>query len=130
MFAIRASDSTSKASPSPESEACHEESHSSSKSCTCSAVQEISTTLMCPIGWLPFRDPVICPDGQTYEREAISQWFENSNKERFNEFGHSHPHGMATSPVTRQPMYIGSLIPNITVKNMVAPWNQVQSLLA
>ncbi|KAJ3003489.1 UNVERIFIED_CONTAM: hypothetical protein HDU68_005676 [Siphonaria sp. JEL0065] len=90
---------------------------------TNSAAKEISNALMCPIGWLPFHDPVLLPDGQTYERKAINQWFLKSRAEGVV------PYGMATSPVTRQPLYSSQMIPNLAVKNMMAPWSQVQALL-
>jgi hypothetical protein len=45
-------------------------------------------------------DPVMGSDGQTYEREAITQWLR------------SNPH----SPLTRQPMTVQSLKPNYSLK--------------
>jgi Mg-chelatase subunit ChlD len=49
------------------------------------------------------RDPVIGPDGHTYERSSIEEWFRHST----------------TSPITRQPMTSTQLIPNIALKNTI-----------
>ena len=57
----------------------------------------------CPITHQLFQDPVVAEDGYTYEREAIINWI-NTN---------------GTSPVTRQPLSINQLRPNLTIKNMV-----------
>ncbi|CAF3848769.1 unnamed protein product, partial [Rotaria sordida] len=52
--------------------------------------------LQCPITYELFHDPVLTPDGHTYERQAIEQWIRS--------------HG--TSPITRQPLSIEQLYPN------------------
>ncbi|CAF1528862.1 unnamed protein product [Rotaria sp. Silwood1] len=59
--------------------------------------------LRCPITYELFRDPVLAPDGHTYERHAIEQWIQN--------------HG--TSPITRQPLFVEQLYPNRKVKELV-----------
>lgn len=46
---------------------------------------DLPPSLHCPITSEPFEDPVLTLDGHTYERHAISQWFES---------------GHATSPIT------------------------------
>lgn len=55
---------------------------------------------ICPISLEMMKDPVICEDGITYERDAISQWFETHN----------------TSPKTNAILYSKNLIPNIALK--------------
>ena len=68
---------------------------------------------ICPITQTIMVDPVMCEDGITYERSAITQWLQSHN----------------TSPVTRQ--YISSnLIPNIALRNTISDYqkqNQVTS---
>ncbi len=58
---------------------------------------------MCPITLQVMRDPVIGPDGHTYERSAISEWLAYND----------------TSPVTRQRMQGTNLIPNIALRNLI-----------
>lgn len=58
---------------------------------------------MCPITWEMFQDPVIASDGNTYERHAIQQWFQENNN----------------SPLTFIPLEDKTLIPNLLVKRIV-----------
>ena len=51
-----------------------------------------------------FTDPVMTIDGQTYERTTIEQWFR---------------HGHNTSPATREILEELTLIPNLTLKNVI-----------
>ena len=67
--------------------------------------------LMCPIALELFMDPVIAEDGNTYERNAITQWI------------HQHD----TSPITKKPMNIDRLIPNHKIKDSVANFKQQQT---
>ena len=57
----------------------------------------------CPISMTLMRDPVIGPDGVTYERRAIEDWLKTSNR----------------SPVTREVMPSTSLIPNRALKDTI-----------
>jgi hypothetical protein len=59
---------------------------------------------LCPITQLPMNDPVVDPDGNTYEREAIIEWLTS----------HS-----ATSPVTRAPLALGDLAPNRALQHAI-----------
>jgi hypothetical protein len=51
---------------------------------------------LCPITQTVMMDPVIAPDGFTYERSAIEEWLQRTGK----------------SPMTRQTMQVNQLIPN------------------
>lgn len=67
----------------------------------------------CPITQEVMKDPVIGPDGVTYERTAIEAWFAA---------------GHATSPLTRQPLTGQQLIPNLALRGAIeealaAGWN-------
>ena len=62
---------------------------------------------LCPINLTLMSDPVIGSDGRSYERSAITQWLR------------SNPH----SPITRQPMTIGSLKPNYALKTAIERYN-------
>lgn len=57
----------------------------------------------CPITMSMMRDPVIDPDGYTYERTAIESWISE--------------HG--TSPFTRNPITIDQLAPNRVLKDAI-----------
>jgi hypothetical protein len=63
---------------------------------------------ICPITLLPMTDPVIGSDGQTYEREAITQWLQTNHN----------------SPLTRQPMRIESLHTNHSLKSAIERFNK------
>lgn len=57
----------------------------------------------CPITFGMMIDPVIGPDGHTYERTAIESWLQVNNK----------------SPLTKQIMSSTELIPNIALRNTI-----------
>ena len=63
---------------------------------------------LCPITQEPYEDPVMCADGHTYSREAITGWF---------------AYGRCTSPMTGLRLDSLVLVPNhamrITVEQMV-----------
>eukprot|EP00762_Andalucia_godoyi_P005803 ANDGO_06983.mRNA.1 Protein spotted leaf 11 len=63
----------------------------------------IPDEFLCPITKSVMKDPVIGPDGQTYERPAIEQWLQ----------------GHHDSPITRIPMMASQLVPNYALKNMI-----------
>ena len=58
---------------------------------------------LCPITYNVMVDPVIAPDGRTYERASICQWLQN--------------HG--TSPFTRETMCEDDLIPNMVLRGII-----------
>lgn len=58
---------------------------------------------LCPITGDIMADPVIAPDGYTYERKAITDWLARSG----------------VSPMTRQPMSANNLIVNRLVKDEI-----------
>mmetsp|Transcript_26001 Transcript_26001/g.72819 ORF Transcript_26001/g.72819 Transcript_26001/m.72819 type:complete len:259 (+) Transcript_26001:374-1150(+) len=64
---------------------------------------ETSPGLVCPITQTLMIDPVIGPDGYTYERSAIKDWLD--------------AHGV--SPMTRQRMSAADLRPNRAVRNQI-----------
>lgn len=65
----------------------------------------ITTGMICPITQSVFVDPVVAPDGHTYERSAIKKWFAM---------------GKNTSPVTNE-SFVGSprLLPNHGLRNTI-----------
>lgn len=58
---------------------------------------------LCPITHDVMTDPVVCADGYTYERTAISRWFETSRK----------------SPVTGQSLPHVEMVPNQSVRTLL-----------
>lgn len=61
----------------------------------------------CPLSSELMFDPVIVASGQTYDRASIQKWFEN---------------GLTICPMTRQTLTHTDVIPNYTVKAMIANW--------
>jgi hypothetical protein len=59
---------------------------------------------LCPITHAIMRDPVMCSDGYTYEKEAITRYLDSSTD----------------SPITRQPMDLASVKPNRALKGFFA----------
>ncbi|XP_058770955.1 U-box domain-containing protein 3-like [Vicia villosa] len=63
----------------------------------------------CPLSLELMLDPVIVASGQTYERKSIQMWLDN---------------GLTVCPKTRQRLTHTNLIPNYTVKAMIATWSE------
>jgi hypothetical protein len=63
----------------------------------------VNPAFLCPITHEIMTDPVIGPDGHSYNRSAIEEWFKYS----------------MTSPLTRQPMMNRQLTPNFNLKNLI-----------
>lgn len=61
----------------------------------------------CPLSTKLMLDPVIVASGQTFDRTSIKKWLDN---------------GLAVCPRTRQVLTHQELIPNYTVKAMIASW--------
>ena len=72
---------------------------------------EAPESFLCPITYDLMVDPMVAPDGNSYERSAIEQWLQQ--------------HG--TSPISRQPMQSGQLIPNRSLKDAIAEWQHQHS---
>ena len=66
-------------------------------------MQSINDSFYCPITYTIMLDPVIGPDGHTYERSAIQQWLSTSN----------------ISPITKQLMTSSNLVPNIALRDTI-----------
>ena len=60
--------------------------------------------LLCPITCELMLQPVVAPDGHTYERTAIERWLAKKR----------------TSPMTAAPMGSGGLVPNHALKSMIS----------
>lgn len=73
---------------------------------SCSPVQ-IPPDFCCPLSLELMTDPVIVSSGQTYERAFIKKWIDL---------------GLTVCPKTRQPLAHTNLIPNYTVKALIANW--------
>jgi hypothetical protein len=66
----------------------------------------VPSEFLCPISMELMTDPVLCADGQTYDRKSIMQWLSSSN----------------TSPITRQPLYSNQIYPNFALKSAMQRW--------
>jgi hypothetical protein len=58
---------------------------------------------ICPITMKIMMDPVICPEGHTFERVAIESWLSKNE----------------TNPLTRNRLTLNMLIPNIALRNAI-----------
>lgn len=74
-------------------------------------MENIPNEFRCPISMELMTDPVLCEDGQTYDRRSIQEWLERSQ----------------TSPLTRQPLNPNALRPNLALKASIDRWKQQQS---
>jgi len=71
------------------------------------AVDDAPSQFVCPISMSVMIDPVICDDGNTYERKEIVTWLKNHNK----------------SPVTNLPLNNRrTLIQNIAIRSRIEEW--------
>ena len=61
------------------------------------------SALACPLTGQPPQDPVLAPDGRTYERSALAAWLEKA----------------PVSPVTGLPLVSAALRPNHTVMQLL-----------
>lgn len=66
-------------------------------------MESIPKEFICPITQEVMKDPVIGPDGMTYEKEAIVNWLKKHK----------------ASPITRQPMDPSQLVPNRALKSTI-----------
>uniref|UniRef100_A0A803M7M8 RING-type E3 ubiquitin transferase n=1 Tax=Chenopodium quinoa TaxID=63459 RepID=A0A803M7M8_CHEQI len=73
----------------------------------------IPSYFRCPLSLDFMLDPVIVASGQTFERSSIQRWLD---------------HGLNTCPKTRQYLSHTNIIPNYTVKALVANWFQENNL--
>ena len=75
----------------------------------------IPKTFYGPISHQVMTDPVICPDGHSYEREYIEQWITQNN-------------GNFVSPMTgaRMLLTVEQLIPNIVLRQTIQEFLQTQ----
>uniref|UniRef100_A0A0C9S3F4 RING-type E3 ubiquitin transferase n=1 Tax=Wollemia nobilis TaxID=56998 RepID=A0A0C9S3F4_9CONI len=73
----------------------------------------IPADFRCPLSLELMSDPVIVASGQTYERAYIQQWLDQ---------------GMTTCPKTRQALSHTNLIPNYTVKALIANWCELNNV--
>ncbi|XP_068656592.1 U-box domain-containing protein 4-like isoform X2 [Aristolochia californica] len=67
----------------------------------------IPADFCCPLSLELMSDPVIVASGQTYERAFIRKWLDQ---------------GLTVCPKTRQTLSLTNLIPNYTVKALIANW--------
>lgn len=59
-----------------------------------------------------FVDPVLCSDGQVYERKMIERWFNKGNK---------------TSPNTNAVLITQDLVPDIRLKSQIEAWKKINN---
>lgn len=65
--------------------------------------ERLVKSIYCPITNMPMQDPVIAPDGISYEKKAIEKWFTKKH----------------TSPVSGKTFKHAFLIPNHSLRNVI-----------
>ncbi len=70
------------------------------------SLEELSKIVLCPITQMAMEDPVVAPDGHSYERVAISKWLESRGP-------------LAVSPMTGERLEHLELTSNTTLKIMI-----------
>ena len=63
-------------------------------------------SFVCPVNQTVMEDPVVCADGQSYDRSAIEEWLKDHR----------------TSPVTNLPLPNLQLVPNHALRNSIQEW--------
>jgi hypothetical protein len=71
---------------------------------TNTAPETVPESFYCPLTHEVMTDPVVDPEGNTYERSAIETWLKKNT----------------TSPITRTPLSLSSLAPNRALKDLIA----------
>ena len=75
--------------------------------------QTVPDGFLCPITGEIMKDPVIDNEGISYEREAIEEWLRRGN---------------TTSPITRQPLQLCDLRPNVDLRKSIEDWQKNRNL--
>ena len=68
------------------------------------STERLIKSIYCPITNMPMQDPVIAPDGISYEKKAIKKWFSKKK----------------TSPVSGKALKHTFLIPNHNLRNVIS----------
>ena len=71
----------------------------------------MKSPLYCPISLELMTDPVLAPDGHTYQRKEIVAWLQQNG----------------TSPQTRQRISVESLVPNRAIRDLIEQERQLRS---
>jgi len=80
----------------------------------------------CPILGEVFEDPVTAVDGHTYERVAISRWFQQPRSARANTIGQGVVIPTINSPMTGLPLPDLRLTPNIALRKAIEAFLQLR----
>ncbi|KAL2897759.1 U-box domain-containing protein 4 [Bienertia sinuspersici] len=83
------------------------------KQCQSCTPVPIPADFCCPLSLELMTDPVIVSSGQTYERAFIRKWLDL---------------GLTVCPKTRQSLVHTNLIPNYTVKALIANWCEINNV--
>ena len=75
-------------------------------------LSEMESLCTCPITLEVMEDPVVAPDGRSYERTAITQWLDLYKR----------------SPLTRERMSPSSLIPNWALKQQIELLHELRTI--
>lgn len=75
---------------------------------------QVPAEFLCPITTELMEDPVICADGRSYERSAITRWLETSQR----------------SPMTGAALESTVMLPNVNLKALIEDWSDAHIVQA
>lgn len=73
-------------------------------------IEGVPKSFICPMSLEPFKEPVSCSDGHTYEKSFINEWLKKND----------------TSPITGLELSDTRLIPNHAIKCMISEWLELR----
>jgi hypothetical protein len=80
---------------------------------------------LCPITKEVMVSPVLARDGHTYEKDAISNWFQRHRNNPPSAGGRTQARAQGPrSPMTNEPMDSEVLVPNLALKKLIADFQQ------
>lgn len=82
-------------------------------------VDMIYEALVDPISQELIKDPVLSPYGHTFEKETIEKWLTVKQREHRGVLGFS-PHMPSTCPLTREPLTVAQLQPDVFVQRLLS----------
>lgn len=82
-------------------------------------IDMIYEALVDPISQELIKDPVLSPYGHTFEKEVIEKWLTVKQREHRGAMGFS-PHMPTTCPLTRKPLTVDQLHPDVFVQRLLS----------
>ena len=75
--------------------------------------ESIPEHFVCPLTLEMMTDPLVSKHGHNFERKAVLKWLEKGN---------------TTCPITRQPLTMSMLIPNVSLRLRIKAWKSANEV--